>query len=297
MLECSILNCSGGIMGAERRIVILEYNGQSYNGWQSQPQGRFVQTELEKALSDVADHPVKTVASGRTDSGVHATAQVVHFETTSRRSDYGWICGLNTVLPHDISVISTQKVRPTFHARYNALARRYRYLFYVRTHRPAFMPEHATWVRKPLDAKAMHEAAQVLVGEHDFSSFRDANCQSQSPRRHVYQCNVTQQDRFIAVDITASAFVHHMVRNIAGSLLHVGQGKRHPSWIAHVLKAKDRRRAGPTAPPNGLYFVKTYYPESDNIDDHEIGPHFLPGERCRAPCQFRIMDMHKKETV
>ena len=245
------------------RIALgLEYDGSAFRGWQAQADALGVQTPLEQALSHVADHAIEVTAAGRTDAGVHASMQVVHFDTEAVRTTRGWVLGANTNLPPQISVLWAQEVPPAFHARYSALARRYRYLILNRGSRPALDALRVSWIRDPLDASRMHEAAQLLIGEHDFTSFRAAECQARTPMRCVYQIAVKREREFVVLDVTANAFLHHMVRNIAGVLLAVGIGERPINWVAEVLAARDRKEGGITAPPNGLYLAGVRYAES-----------------------------------
>lgn len=245
------------------RIALgLEYDGSAYAGWQSQPHAQCIQANLEQALSFVADQPVAVTAAGRTDAGVHAHMQVVHFDTTARRSGRAWTLGANTRLPADISALWAREVPAAFHARYSALSRSYRYLILNRTARPALDRLRAGWVRQPLDAQRMREAAGWLVGEHDFSSFRAAECQSSTPRRQVHSIDIDRRGDELSIEVTANAFLHHMVRNIVGVLISIGTGDREPIWARTVLEARDRRRGGITAPPQGLYLVGVRYPAS-----------------------------------
>jgi tRNA pseudouridine38-40 synthase len=202
------------------------------------------------------------MAAGRTDAGVHASMQVVHFDTEAVRTARGWVLGANTNLPPQISALWAQEVPPAFHARYSAMARRYRYVILNRGSRPALDALRVSWVRDPLDAQRMHQAAQVLIGEHDFTSFRATECQARTPMRCVYQIAVSREREFVMLDVTANAFLHHMVRNIAGVLIAVGVGDRPIEWVAEVLAVRDRRAGGITAPPNGLYLAGVRYAES-----------------------------------
>lgn len=243
-----------------RYALGLEYDGAAYAGWQHQGHARTVQQVVEEALSQVADEPIKVVAAGRTDAGVHATLQVVHFDTVAERRERGWLLGTNSNLPGDIGAQWLRPVPETFSARFSALSRSYRYLIVNRLHRPALVNRHATWVHAPLDATAMDDAAQLLVGQHDFSSFRASSCQARSPVRRIERCSVRRHGDWLAIDVTANAFLHHMVRNFVGSLLAVGRGERDRTWFATLLAARDRRAAGITAPPVGLYLVDIEYP-------------------------------------
>jgi len=238
----------------------IEYIGTAYAGWQRLSHNISVQQKLEEALSIVADHPVQVMAAGRTDAGVHGLGQVVHFDTIAARNVLAWTLGANVHLPPDISLRWAQPVSLDFHARHQALSRRYRYVFHNTRARSAMSASMATFWHRALDADAMHIAAQFLLGEQDFSALRDAECQSPTPMRNVQAIAVWRCGEFVVIDISANAFLHHMVRNIAGTLAEVGQGKRPIGWVAEVLASRDRRNAGITAPPNGLYFVGPEYP-------------------------------------
>jgi tRNA pseudouridine38-40 synthase len=238
----------------------VEYVGTGFRGWQTHTNLRCVQSTLEAALSKVADHPVAVTAAGRTDAGVHGLQQVVHFDSEARRSDYAWLLGTNTNLPEDLSLRWVQPVREDFHARFSARARHYRYVFHNNRARSALLRDRVSWWPQRLDAPAMHEAAQALLGEQDFSAFRDSECQSPTAMRFMRHVQVFRRGDFVVMDICANAFLHHMVRNIAGTLAEVGLGKRPPSWVAEVLAGRDRTRAGMTGPAEGLYFVGPEYP-------------------------------------
>lgn len=238
----------------------LEYDGRAYSGWQYQPGLHTLQDEVQRALTRVADAPIETVCAGRTDAGVHASAQVLHFDSEAVRSERAWRLGANTYLPSDVSLLWVREVPEQFHARFSATARSYRYLILNRDSRPGLDTGRATWERRPLDAGVMNECAQVLVGEHDFSAFRAIECQSKSPVRHVERIAVTRRGEWIRLDITANAFLHHMVRNIAGLLMSVGEGDSPPVRVAEVLAGRDRRKNAATAPPDGLYLAAVRYP-------------------------------------
>lgn len=238
----------------------VEYIGTAYSGWQALQGRQTVQAALEQAIGKVANHPLEVVAAGRTDAGVHALQQIVHFDSEARRSDYAWLLGSNTNLPSDVSLRWVQPVAGHFHARYSALARRYRYVIHNLRARSALCRERAAWWPQRLDAAAMHEAAQSLLGEQDFSAFRDSQCQSPTAMRNLHRLTVQRRGEFVVLDVVGNAFLHHMVRNISGTLLQVGMGERPVSWVAEVLASRDRRRAGITAPAAGLYFVGPEYP-------------------------------------
>lgn len=242
------------------RIALgIEYDGSAFAGWQAQTHARGVQSAVEAALTQVADHPVEVVAAGRTDAGVHAAMQVVHFDTAAARTERNWTLGANSGLPQQVSVLWAREVPEAFHARYSALARCYRYFICNRGPRPALLAQRASWIRDALDHERMHVAAQHLVGEHDFSSFRAAECQAHSPMRHLHAITVERHGEFLSIAVTANAFLHHMVRNIAGVLIAIGCGDRPVEWVDEILAARDRRRGGVTAPPQGLYLTGVRY--------------------------------------
>ncbi|MGO1460988.1 MAG: tRNA pseudouridine(38-40) synthase TruA [Marinobacter sp.] len=264
------------VIGGGRVALAFEYDGREFHGWQLQKSGvRSVEAELTRAVSKVADHPVDLVCAGRTDAGVHASYQIAHFETPSIRSLRSWVMGINTALPFDISVHWAGNGSDDFHARFSAVYRRYRYVIYNNPVRPGIQRGQVSWTFRPLDAERMHYAAQALVGEHDFSSFRAAGCQSRTPVRFLEQINVTRKGGFVVIDVQANAFLHHMVRNIAGALMDVGTGKQSLSWINDILLARDRTLAGVTAPPHGLYLVDVGYPRGFPVPAAECGPAFV----------------------
>lgn len=242
------------------RIALgIEYDGTSFAGWQTQAHARGIQPAVEAAVAHVADHAVEVTAAGRTDAGVHAAIQVVHFDTTAVRTGRSWVLGANSKLPKQVSVLWAREVPDTFHARYSATARSYRYFILNRAVRPALGAGNITWVREPLDHQRMHAAAQQLIGEHDFSSFRAAECQSRTPMRRLTAIAVRRHAQMMVIEVTANAFLHHMVRNIAGVLIAVGCGDRPTGWVGEVLAARDRKAGGITAPPNGLYLTGIDY--------------------------------------
>lgn len=220
-----------------------------------------MQGELETALSSVADHAVRTQAAGRTDAGVHAYGQVIHFDSPAARGEYAWLLGTNSRLPPDISLRWVQEVPRDFSARHSALARSYHYVIHNHRGRSALLMERAAWITFELDAVAMHRAAQDLLGERDFSAYRAVECQSSTPMRNVHAIQVRRSGEFVVMDIRANAFLHHMVRNIMGVLIDIGQGRRPESWAGEVLQGRDRTQAGITAPAQGLYFVGPEYPQ------------------------------------
>ena len=258
-----------------RYALCVEYDGHNYHGWQKQNNVASVQETLEKALSKIADEPIEVVCAGRTDTGVNATNQIVHFDTTKVRKDVAWTLGVNTNLPKDIAVSWVKPVSEEFHARFSASARRYRYVIYNNPLRSAILSQGLSFCHYPLDEHLMHQAAQYLVGQYDFTSFRTVHCQSHSPVRTLLHCNVSRQGNYIIIDVKANAFLHHMVRNIAGSLMKVGQQLQPVSWIKEVLAAKNRCLAGITAPAAGLYFVDVDYPDEFDIPKRQLGPLFL----------------------
>lgn len=243
----------------------VEYLGAAYCGWQFQPHCDSVQGHLEQALTQIANEKVKVFCAGRTDTGVNAIGQVVHFETTAKRPERAWIQGVNTKLPSDIRVAWAKVMADDFHARFSAVARQYRYIIFNRPVHSAILAKRVTWVPHQLEEQAMHQAAQALLGERDFSSFRAAGCQASHARRNVQSICVSRQGDFVCIDIQANAFLHHMVRNIVGSLLEVGQGLKPVEWMAELLAKQDRTQAGMTAPADGLYFVSAIYPENCSV--------------------------------
>lgn len=259
-----------------RYALCIEYNGSAYHGWQAQQAGvNSVQETLEAALSKVANEPIRVMCSGRTDSGVHASSQIVHFDSSVTRSSKAWVYGTNTNLPNDIVVRWAVPVDNEFHARYSAIARRYRYVIYNHRVRPALMSDQLTWHDHPLDADNMHQAVQHLLGENDFSSFRAAGCQSNTPWRNIEEAKVFRTGNLVILEIRANAFLHHMIRNIVGALLPIGMGEQPVAWMSELLALRDRTKAGVTAKPNGLYFVEAIYPENFNLPPQPLGPHFL----------------------
>ena len=253
----------------------IEYDGSQYHGWQSQPGLHTIQESVEKALSVVADSEIQVHCAGRTDTGVHATNQVIHFETDVERSVRAWVYGLNSNLPKDICVRWVKFVNKDFHARFSALSRRYRYIIYNNAIRPAVFRSSMTWQYRQLNHQLMHQGAEYLIGEHDFTSFRSVECQSNTPMRHVSAISVKRFNDIVVIDVTANAFLHHMVRNIAGVLINVGSGKKSPSWVKEVLDAKDRKLGAETAPPYGLYLVNVTYPQHFELPQYAIGPMLL----------------------
>lgn len=259
------------------RIALgIEYDGSRYYGWQRQREVISVQAELERALSRIADHAVEVQCAGRTDAGVHATGQVIHFDCQQPRNLAAWTLGMNANLPADIAVRWAKAVPEDFHARFSATARRYRYVIYNDNLRPGILGAGISHYHGELDVPSMHLAAQQLLGEHDFSSFRAVQCQSRTPFRNLTHVAVFRYGPYVVVDIRANAFLHHMVRNIVGSLLLVGRGERPVTWMAQLLAMRDREQAGATAKAGGLYLVDVTYPETFALPRPSLGPLWLP---------------------
>jgi len=243
-----------------RYAACIEYDGSEFNGWQTQKHAvRTVQQTLERALSRVADHELKIVTAGRTDAQVHASHQIIHFDTHAQRDSNAWLHGANRFLPHDVRVQWVKPVDDEFHARFAAIARQYRYIIFNQKVASSLFRRHSTHVYQDLDISAMRSACAHLLGEHDFSSFRAAGCQAHSPIRTLIHFELNQQDNWVWFDVKANAFLQHMVRNIAGCLIAVGSGKYSPEWVAEVLQQKDRRLADVTAPASGLYLTGVDY--------------------------------------
>ncbi len=264
------------MQNTQRIALCVRYDGAHYHGWQSQVGLTTVQVTLEKALSYVANHPIAVVCAGRTDAGVHATGQVVHFDTYANRNDHAWVFGANSNLPPDISIAWAKHVWQDFHARYSALARRYRYIIYNHEIRPGILRQAVSWYYRLLDEEKMRQASQFLLGEHDFSAFRGADCESKTPMREIFDIDVIRYRRMVVIDICANAFLLHMVRNIVGVLVAVGSGEKPVEWVKEVLACRDRRYGAATMPPNGLYLVEVRYPEETDLPRIPIGPFFLP---------------------
>jgi tRNA pseudouridine38-40 synthase len=252
-----------------RLAIGLEYDGTRFCGWQSQDHGLSVEAAVEQAFSRVADEAVSVSAAGRTDAGVHAVGQVAHFDTSARRTTRSWILGANSNLPPDVSVHWVQEVAAAFDARYSALARTYHYLILNGGVRSALRRDRGWWVYEDLDLSAMQAAARLLLGEHDFSAFRAAQCQSRSPVRELQRLDLVRAGRLVVVACRANAFLHHMVRNIVGSLVQIGRGDERPEWLRAVLDGRDRRAAAMTAPARGLYLTRVHYPADWAIPEPE----------------------------
>lgn len=259
------------------RVVLgVSYRGQAYQGWQSQPSGNTVQDKLEGALACFADRPLRTVCAGRTDTGVHALNQVVQLDTDVLRTESSWVRGTNRFLPPDIAVQWCRLTDETFHARYGAIGRRYVYVLLESAVRPAVEAGSVGWSFRPLNADAMRSAAQRLLGEHDFSAFRSSECQAPTPIKTIHAVSITRRGAYWRFEFDANAFLHHMVRNLMGSLLAVGSGVRSEAWLVDVLATKDRARAAPTFPADGLYFVGPYYDPLHAIPQHTAAMDWLP---------------------
>ncbi len=264
-----------------RHAVGVEFDGSGYCGWQQQQGLATVQATLAAALSRVLDHPVEITGAGRTDAGVHARALVAHFDTPAVRSERALVLGANTYLPPDIAVQWARQVPDHFHARYSALWRSYRYCILNRPVRAALARGRTAFIHGRMEVEPMREAAQLLLGEHDFSALRAAECQARSPVRRLTALKVARSGDFVVLEVTANAFLHHMVRNLAGLLIHIGQGRAPPAFAAEVLAARDRRIAPATAPAEGLYFWRAGYPAVFGLpDDSDImaAPTGSPGD-------------------
>lgn len=259
------------------RIALgITYRGTAYSGWQSQPGGATVQDHLENALSRFAGQGVRTICAGRTDAGVHGLNQVVHFDTGLDREDFSWVRGPNAFLPTDIAVQWCRRMPDAFHARNSAQGRRYAYILRESPVRPALESGFAGWVFRPLDATAMRAAAALLIGEHDFSAFRSSECQAKSPVKTLREVAISRQGAYWRFEFEASAFLHHMVRNLMGCLVAVGAGSQPPEWVGEVLAGKDRRRAAPTFSPDGLYFVGPRYGPAFGLPEANPAIDWLP---------------------
>ncbi|TDF39845.1 tRNA pseudouridine(38-40) synthase TruA [Alteromonadaceae bacterium M269] len=258
-----------------RYALGVEYNGSQYNGWQRQREVNTVQQELEEALSQIADEPITVSCAGRTDAGVHATGQVVHFDTTKNRVDRAWTLGMNTKLPDDIAVRWVKQVPDHFHARFSATARRYRYIVLNQQMRSGILKSGLSHHYPPLDVDAMMRASRCLIGEHDFTTFRATFCQAKTPNREIKHLTIKRLGEYVVIDIQANAFLHHMVRNIVGTLFTVGEGEKPESWVEELLLLKDRVAAAATAKPHGLYLVDVSYPDEFELPRESLGPIFL----------------------
>lgn len=240
----------------------IEYAGTAYSGWQRQKHASSIQQPIEEAIGYVANHKVQLICAGRTDAGVHAIEQVAHFESTAKRDNRSWLLGSNCQLPRDIRIKWIVPVENDFHARFSAFARSYRYIIMNTAIPSALFHNRAAWEFTPLDHMQMHDAAQVLLGEHDFSAFRAAGCQAKSAFRRIEQISVERQGELLYIDIKANAFLYHMVRNIAGSLISVGKGEQSVGWLTRIFSGGERNLAAATAPSAGLYFLRAHYPDT-----------------------------------
>ncbi len=257
-----------------RMVATIEYDGSRFFGWQRQIDGPTVQAELENALSSVANESINATAAGRTDTGVHACGQVIHFDSTHARSDDNWLRGTNTKLPQGIAVLGVSEIDSGFNARYSALSRSYRYVIFNRRIRPTYLYEYVTWDYRPLNLSRMQNAAQTLLGKHDFNAFRASSCQAKSAVREITSIRVGGSGSWIWIDISANGFLHHMVRNIVGVLMTIGAGERPAQWVKTVLESRDRTRGGKTAPAQGLYLTRVTYPSHYHIPEPSV------------PCRF-----------
>ena len=267
----------------------VEYDGSNLLGWQVQPEGRSVQGCLQEALSKVADETLTVVGAGRTDAGVHATAQVAHIDISVQRNERSWLLGANSNLPDDISVNWVQPVDDRFHARFSALSRTYQYLILNRAGRSGLWRRYSSWVREELEIERMRQGAQFLLGEHDFSSFRAAACQAKTPVRTVHCIEIERRGDLISLRIRANAFLQHMVRNIAGTLIRIGRGEAEPSWAGEVLVARDRCAAGSKAPASGLYLVGVAYDDRHGLPAGIVSAKLFQG-RMELPRTQRMPD-------
>ena len=261
--------------GVKRYAAVVSYDGSAFCGFQKQKHSPSVQQELERALSSVANSEIVVSCAGRTDTAVHASYQVVHFDTPALRTGRNWVKGSNSQLPDSVALLWADEVAESFHARFSATSRTYRYVIHAAPARPAILSQGVTWVRNPLNTAAMLQACQYLLGEQDFSAFRGAGCQSLSPNRNITSAKIIQAGELIVFEVTANAFVLHMVRNIIGSLMEVGFGRRDPGWIGQLIKGRDRTKSAATASPKGLYLVNVAYPTDSAIPLMPKGPLFL----------------------
>ena len=250
--------------------VALEYCGSQFSGWQRLKQGRSVQQCVEESLSKVANQEIRVICAGRTDAGVHARFQIVHFDTDAHREMHSWVFGANSYLPPDVSVLWAKLVDDDFHARFQAIARTYSYIILNRPARPGLHKSLLSWESRPLDVSRMSQAAFHLCGKHDFTSYRAQACQAKSPVREIHELKVERSDNYVIINVRANAFLYHMVRNIAGVLIAIGEGKEDTGWAYNVLEARDRSAAGITASPSGLYLTSVEYPARFDIPSAEM---------------------------
>ncbi len=259
-----------------RLALGISYDGRAYQGWQSQLSGRTVQDRLEQALSRFAAHPVSTVCAGRTDAGVHGLMQVAHFDTEAHREEFSWVRGTNRYLPPDIAVQWARHVPDAFHSRACAVSRRYAYVLLESPVRPSLEAGRCGWAFRPLDAAAMRAAAALLIGQHDFTSFRAAECQAKSPVKDLRRIEIARRGPYWRFDFEANAFLHHMIRNLMGCLVAIGQGQHPPAWIGEVLQARSRDAAAPTFAADGLYFLGPLYPPQWNLPSRTAAYDWIP---------------------
>ena len=259
-----------------RLALGISYRGSAYHGWQSQPDGRTVQDKVESALSQFADHRIGVVCAGRTDAGVHAVNQVVHFDAPVERRVFSWLSGTNRYLPDDIALQWCQAVTDDFHARNHARGRRYAYVLLDSPVRPALESALAGWTFRPLDGEAMRAAAAILIGHHDFTSFRSSQCQAASPVKELRRIDISRRGAYWRFDFDANAFLHHMVRNIVACLVAVGAGLQPVRWLRDVLAARDRDGAAPTFGPEGLYLISPYYDAALDLPERSAALDWLP---------------------
>ena len=257
-----------------RYVARIEYNGSAFHGWQRQTHESSVQSAVERALSRVADESITVVCAGRTDTGVHSVGQIVHFDTAANRSVKAWVMGGNTFLCRDAAIRMVKPISDSFHARYSAYSRSYRYGILNTDTRSAVLGKRTRWIYQPLDIEAIRSGANFLIGEHDFSAFRAAGCQAKNPVRNISQIEVHRNRGFVYIDITANAFLHNMVRIIAGALIKIGKGEARPEWIGNILESRDRTIGGMTAPAHGLYFIGPSYPEQFELPVIDYLPEF-----------------------
>ncbi len=255
-----------------RIAAIVEYDGSRFSGWQLQDDDRTVQGCVEEALSKVANESLRVTVAGRTDAGVHASGQVIHFDSDAERRDYEWLRGANSNLPDDVAILWAGQVDAAFHARFSATGRHYRYIILNRSVRPTYLAKRVTWEYRALDIVPMQRAAKTLIGTHDFTSFRAMQCQAKDPVKDLRRLEVSRNGEFVTIDAHANAFLHHMVRNIAGVLMSIGAGEQTSEWARDVLAARDRTVAGMTAPAHGLYLIALEYPEPFEIPPLSSGP-------------------------
>ena len=255
-----------------RLALGVEYDGSAFCGWQFQDHSPSVQGVVEQALSTVANSPVRVHCAGRTDTGVHATGQVIHFDTETERSERSWVYGANANMPKEVVILWAKPVDESFHARFSASKRRYRYVIFNRDVRPTFLAYRTSWCYRPLDVERMQAAAEYLLGEHNFDSYRAVACQAKSPIRTITRLDISRHGELVYLDIEANAFLHHMVRNIAGVLMEIGRGDKEPVWAQQVLLHQDRTMGGITAPPYGLYLTHVEYPASFQLPERNNLP-------------------------